>query len=348
VSKSGKDIVKWADQAMFEAAPMKRDDLGRIVPQVFLLNATPDPLGSIAAACRMYKGIPTYDLAEITDDERRQYWDDALKTHLQAPLETVDFHFLVEAVTRSWTHQVVRQRTAVYFQESLRFAVKENLVSEVALPPSVVEGDGAWAIWNETLIKIEESYNMLVNAGIPAEDARGLLPHATTTRIQYKTNLRGLLDHAGNRLCTQAQFEWRKVFLGIMRAIQNYKGSTYEIRVPNNNTLSELRELDLEEVAGSYITRVTSDDWQYELLGQFHPKTFAPVCYKLGKCPFKASFDRQCSIRERVEANAEIGRGSERWHLMGGWEDQLGEVHNISPIRPEEWMADPTAARRDG
>src|SRR4051794_363901 len=117
------DIVKWSDEAMFEAAPVKRDSRGLVTPVVSLLSATPDPLGSVAAGFRMYAGKPTYSLADITDDERRQYWEESLRTHLKAPWEFIDLHFFIEGVTRSFTHQMVRQRTAVYAQESLRFAV---------------------------------------------------------------------------------------------------------------------------------------------------------------------------------------------------------------------------------
>src|SRR5205085_233882 len=98
---------------------------------------TPDPLGAIAAACRMYEGKPTYDMSDVTDEERIHYSQQVQKTHLTAPLEFVKFHFFVEGVTRSFTHQLVRQRTAVYAQESLRFAVKDNFAAEAYTPPSI-------------------------------------------------------------------------------------------------------------------------------------------------------------------------------------------------------------------
>jgi flavin-dependent thymidylate synthase len=290
----GTDITRWADEAMFEAAPIRKTNAGLIRPQVFLLNATPDPLGAIAAGFRMYGGKPTYSLDDVTDEERRWAWEESLKTHLKAPWEFVDMHFFIEAVSRAFTHQMVRQRTAVYAQESLRFAVKEGLAQEIPLPPSVLGDEIATAFWQQAISDIEKAYNALVNAGIPAEDARGLLPHATTTRLNYKTTYRGLIQHAGNRLCTQAQFEWRHVFLGIMESIRKHKTSD----------------------------DVLNDGWQFEILGSPIAQTFTPVCYKAGRCVFMGDLDRQCTIRERVNE--------------GRFED----------IRPEEWMADPTAARR--
>ena len=283
MTETGKEIVQWADDAMYEAQPILREEGTRVQPRVFLLSATPDPLGTCAADMRMYRGDPVYSLSEITDEDRRWAWDELSKTHLNTALEGVSLKFMIEAVTRSFTHQMVRQRVGAYYvQESLRFAVKRGLAQEVALPPSIVsdaahQDEGPQKIWNDTVAAIETAYNGLVDAGIPAEDARGLLPHAVTTRIIYHTNLRALFEHAGNRLCTQAQFEWRSVFMGIMKAIKDHQ-SDYYLKDGNQ------------------------DGWQWELIAQPRSHTFTPICYRMGHCAFMSTIDRGCTIRERVNA----------------------------------------------
>jgi flavin-dependent thymidylate synthase len=276
-----KEIVKWADEAMFEAQPILREEGARVTPRVFLLNATPDPLGTMALDMRMYRGDPVYDLGEITDEQRRWAWEELSKTALNTPFEGVNLKFMIEAVTRSFTHQLVRQRVGAYYvQESLRFAVKRGLAQEIALPPSINEKDeGPYAIWQQAVQHIDQAYNQLVDAGIPAEDARGLLPHATTTRVIYHTNLRALFEHAGNRLCTQAQFEWRSVFMGIMKAIRNY-ANVYATN-PSGSTWR-------------------GDGWQWRLIAEPKAYTFTPICYRLGHCAFMSKLDRGCTIRERV------------------------------------------------
>jgi flavin-dependent thymidylate synthase len=271
------DITRYADKAMFAAEPMERKEGEPVRPKVHLIEATVDPLGSIAAACKMYKGEVCRDKGDITEPERRHYWAQVQATHLKAPLEFVDMHFLIEGVTRAFTHQLVRQRTAVYAQESMRFAVKENMADEAALPPSIRTGTDEYETWTRAMDGIQAAYDYLVANGVPAEDARGLLPHATTTRVHYKTNLRNLLEHAGNRLCTQAQFEWRWVFGEIVKAL---KGRDEVYRVNDRNA--------------------DTDRWQWNLITM--PPTFAPVCYAQGKCPFHADFDRDCVIRERADA----------------------------------------------
>ena len=314
------ELQRWADAAQFRAAPMKTDGIS-----VHLLWMTPDPLGAIAAACRMYEGHPTYSLHDITDDDRAHYWEQVQKTHLKAPLEFVKFHFFIEGVDRAFTHQMVRQRTAVYAQESMRFAVKDNLAAETPLPPSLhglAEDDPRVVIWQRELLRIQDAYTALVNNGVPSEDARGLLPHATTTRLNYATDLRALLDHAGNRLCTQAQYHWRVVFTQMAQAISHFLGDDYA-----RQTGGHPDDMPIPE-----------REWQFHEVAQM----FRPVCYQMGKCPFKADFDRGCTIRERVDAFAAEGVPSSQWH-DDSW--MTSEHDHLAAIDPAEWMLNPDAAR---
>lgn len=130
---TSKELSKWSDGFMFEAEP----SLAAEGPKVYLLGGPIDPLGQIAACAKMYKGEVVRDLRDVTDAERREYLEQIQKTVLKMPLESVLLHFMVEGVTRSFTHQMVRQRTAAYAQESMRFAVKEDAATAVALPPSL-------------------------------------------------------------------------------------------------------------------------------------------------------------------------------------------------------------------
>lgn len=332
----GKTVTRWADPAMFTAEPVAADE----GPKVYLLTMTPDPLGAIAGAAKLYKGQVVRDLAEVTDEERLDFFEQIQKTHLKAPFEFVQFHFLIEGVTRGFTHQMVRQRTATYVQESMRFAVKEDM--PVGLPPSLAgtkaarnvddRFDAANAkggprspeyqrvLWEDALDKVQDTYDILVNSGMPAEDARGLLPTNVLTRLHYRTDLRALLEHGGNRLCTQAQFEWRLVFAKIVEAIRNYEGG-YSHTLPNGDV------------------KQNGSGWQLRAIADM----FRPICYLTGKCEFRSSFDRPCSIRDRVDAFAERGVPSSEWD-KGHYPLGTGQL-NIEPIRPEEWLLNPEAAR---
>jgi hypothetical protein len=70
--------------------------------------------------------------------------------------------------------------------------------------------------------------------------------------------------------------------------------------------------------------------------------TFAPICYKTGKCEWMSHLDRGCTIRDRVEFNHHMGiepaHWSERVKVATPSGDQVSD-----PIDPAEWMADPNA-----
>jgi flavin-dependent thymidylate synthase len=361
-------VQKWADQAMFKAAPINQET----GPTVQLLSCNNDPLGTIAAAALMYEGQFVQSLAEITDAQRRYYLEQVQKSALEAPLEFVNFHFIISGVTRGFTHQMVRQRTATYTQESTRFAVKEEV--PVGRPPSL-DGTVPWEVWwdkcgaelfpilvhelnldqielidkhakehaskeqlwrkewDSVNERIAIGYNDLVNSGMPAEDARGLLPTNLLTRINYNTSLRGLKEHAGVRLCTQAQYEWRLVWMEMLKAIREY-GKTARYLRPIPDDLAHLRTGHLDE-------QERMSRWQFEALADI----FKPICYYKGKCQFMSDVDRACKIRDRVEANASWGIPSSEWH-KGTMEYTItNEQSEIPPIHDSEWMLDPKAAR---
>jgi flavin-dependent thymidylate synthase len=285
ITPTSTDVSTYVDRAMFTAEEMDADALA--APRVFLLSATPDPLGAVAAMSMMYEGRVIRDLAEITDDERRHYYDECFKTTLKAPLEAIDFHFMVEGVTRAHTHQEVRQRTAVFAQESMRFAVKEKIAARPG--PLISQDAEAKKTWEKGVEFIHQLYLTLIAQGIPAEEARGLLPHDTLTRLHHKVNLKNLMDELGKRTCTQAQFDWKMWAAGVKAAIHNYKGHEH----------------------GDPERGYCKNGWQFEYIAA--SPIFHPICFNTGHCMFKAQMDRGCTIRERVERGAFDEIRPEEW-----------------------------------
>jgi flavin-dependent thymidylate synthase len=259
-----------------------------VKPKAYLLNMTDAPLRALAAAAELYHGRVVRYKYDLDKKTCMRWFDDMTQTKLAAPLEFVNFHFLLEGVSRAFTHQLVRQRTAVYVQESMRFAVKENAAFEVAMPAFIAglrEDDPRRKLWQDHVGDMAERYTQLINSGVPAEDARGILPTNITTRVHYATNLRNLADHAGNRLCTQAQFEWRLVWAEIISAIR-VQGFDY------------------------------ADPWEIEAICSL----FRPVCFQTGRCGFDSSADRTCSIRPRVKAHEAAGERPDTWNDIADWE----------------------------
>jgi flavin-dependent thymidylate synthase len=312
------ELRKWADEHQYDAEPQPgaTPDVG-VMPSVHLIYMTDDPLGVLAAQNGIYKGHVIRSLAEVTDDMRKQALDDMMRTTLQSPLEAIKMHFVFEGVDRAFTHQLVRQRTANYGQESLRFSVVGDLIDATTLPPQLhgtqrsqlpdnwsfgemvtcrqfdyaSQDERNRAVWDWCIQQIDLAYHYLAEHGVAAEEARGLLPHATATRIHYQTDLRALMKVMGERLCTQAQFHWRTVAALVQNAVRNYLPDfSWMDQAGGNGDYSMLAEEHWMD----------QHRWQFNLLAD--SGIFRPVCYQTGHCMFMASADRGCTIRPRVEA----------------------------------------------
>jgi flavin-dependent thymidylate synthase len=330
----GKGISRWADAAMFRSEPMPTDEQGRVTPKAYLLNATPDPLGSLAALNAIYTGEVVRSLRMVTDPERRTALEEVRKNKLQGPLEVIQFHFLLEGVSRAFTHQIVRGRHAFYAQESLRFAVVEgeDWTDRVAVPPGFEFWDQlSKDAWNDSIEVSQQNYDHLVSSGVPAEDARGLMPHAMTTRIHWVCSLRELLYVAGVRLCTQAQFEWRTAMASVVKALREYG---WVETMPADSHRRPTARPQLIDTRG--------DGWQFVAMADL----LRPICYQEGACGFKAKADRSCTIRDRVDRNEALRIPSSQW-AHGTQDPAVGDtiMNPVLPIDPAEWLADPNAAR---
>ena len=126
-----------------------------------------------------------------------------------SPIEHVSFTFALSGVSRALTHQLVRHRIASYNQQSQRYVSYDE---PTFIVPPVIEADEQ--VRERFLTACQEafgSYRSLLDAGIPAEDARYLLPNAMETKIVVTMNIRELLHFFSLRSCRRAQWEIRAV-----------------------------------------------------------------------------------------------------------------------------------------
>lgn len=124
--------------------------------------------------------------------------------HLSA-LEHASFTFGIEGVSRALTHQLVRHRLASYSQQSQRYVSMRDFPR--ITPPSLSEKPELLNRFQTIIDEIGRAYKELLEAGIPAEDARYLLPNACETKIVVTMNARELLHFFRLRCCHRAQWE---------------------------------------------------------------------------------------------------------------------------------------------
>ena len=177
---------------------------------VELLYHTPDPERAIATAARLcYAPVGASELMETMPEERvYKVLSTIMESGHFSTLEHASYTFAVEGVSRALTHQLVRHRLASYNQQSQRYVKFADGVP-VVTPHTVAENEQASRIFEQAIKHCEQAYEQLIAAGIPAEDARYLLPNAAETKIVITMNVRELLHFFEVRCCNRAQWEIR-------------------------------------------------------------------------------------------------------------------------------------------
>jgi thymidylate synthase (FAD) len=192
--------------------------------EVKLLDHSSDPIRSLYVAYRTaYSALTPMQIEARISDERitreqmLEFITKRLETGHASPLEQVWFEFGISGVTRAFSHQFVRHRMGISFeQQSQRYVTFKGGEFPYTVPDSVKEA-GLEDDLNQEFDRLASLYERMVQAGVPAEDARFVLPNATNTNFKITVNFAELLHIADLRLCTRAQWEFRKV-VAMMRA----------------------------------------------------------------------------------------------------------------------------------
>jgi len=126
--------------------------------------------------------------------------------------EFIDFTFLISGVTRAFTHQFVRTRTASYAQQTMRVLdVSEGRGWDYLTGPTVANNAKAKIPYDVTMSVINSAYKEMIVHGAKVEDARGILPTNILTNIMVKMDMRTLTDLVRKRTSPRVQGEYRDV-----------------------------------------------------------------------------------------------------------------------------------------
>lgn len=179
--------------------------------EVKLLRHTPEPEKTVAMSARLcYSPIGAAQLEEkMTDEQAAKLVRKLVSMGHFSTLEHVTFTFAIEGVSRVLTHQLVRHRIASYSQQSQRYVKEHNF--ETIMPPTIAARPEAKEKFLKLMQEIQDLYNELTEQGIPAEDARYVLPNAAETKIVCTFNVRSLLNFFSLRCCSRAQWEIRQL-----------------------------------------------------------------------------------------------------------------------------------------
>ena len=123
-------------------------------------------------------------------------------------LEHASFTFRVQGLSRAALAQLTRHRLASFDVQSQRYVKLGDW--EAVMPETIASSDFAQEA-EDMILSCMGLYQKMLDAGIPAEDARYVTPQAITTELVMTMNARELLHFFSLRTCNRAQWEIRRL-----------------------------------------------------------------------------------------------------------------------------------------
>lgn len=142
--------------------------------------------------------------------ERKKEELEYMSRTIPSSWEFVNYSFIIQNVTRGFTHQFVRTRQGSYAQQTMR--ILEMAEFSYRIPPRIAQAGGELLeVYIETMEHIQHGYDRMIELKAEVEDARGVLPTNIHTNIACKFNLRTMSELARSRTGTRTQDEYREV-----------------------------------------------------------------------------------------------------------------------------------------
>lgn len=179
---------------------------------VKLLRCTSEPEKTCALAGRLcYSSLSIEDLSQkLTPAVIKDLLGRIISSEHLSVLEHASFTFGIEGVSRALLAQLTRHRIASFSVQSQRYVkFKDRL--EYVFPPRIKNDKKLAREFSNVIEYTKNFYDTLIAAGVPAEDARYVLPQAATTKIVLTMNARELRHFFSLRCCNRAQWEIREM-----------------------------------------------------------------------------------------------------------------------------------------
>ncbi len=212
---------------------------------VTLMTITPNAEQVIEMACRTcYLSFHRYNPPASTDELIKKI----LRKGHHSVLEHAHATFRIKGGSRVFTHELIRHRLISPSQESQRYVqYGKTRPYDYVLPPSVEKTPFAER-YMELASETQAFYEEMVKGGVPKEDARYILPNATTSEIVISANFREFRHLCSVRCTPFAHWEIRKVCFEMLKILKKEAPITFYDFVLNeeNNTVTILPPEELK------------------------------------------------------------------------------------------------------
>jgi thymidylate synthase (FAD) len=164
----------------------------------------------------------------------REYIENIKKQGHGSVLEHACYSLLLEGVSRSLTHELVRHRAGFAYSQLSQRYVDESKAAFV-VPPAILGDEMLLAQWKAQMETAQAAYVSLVGQlmerygwvadkvhrrKMAREAARGVLPNSTETKIVVTANARAWRTMLELRSSEGAEFEIRRLAVMVLRLMQ--------------------------------------------------------------------------------------------------------------------------------
>src|ERR1700712_1761065 len=164
----------------------------------------------------------------------RDYLENIKKQGHGSVLEHANYSLLLEGVSRSLTHELVRHRAGFAYSQLSQRYVDESAACFV-MPPAVIGDEALEAAWTAQMDTALSTYISLVEQlmgryswvddkvhrrKMAREAARGVLPNSTETKIVVTGNARAWRTMLELRSSEGAELEIRRMAIAVLRVLE--------------------------------------------------------------------------------------------------------------------------------
>lgn len=192
---------------------------------VALEAITPDAEQLIERACRTcYLSFHRFSPPEST----KELIQKVIRKQHHSVLEHAVATFRIKGASRVLTHELVRHRFISPSQESQRYVCyadkpgrKKTRNFDVVMPLSFKGDNYDFSDrYQEVIERCYNFYEEMLDAGVPPEDARYILPNSTTSEIVITANFRELRHFIWVRTNERAHWEIRQAAIEMLKIMQ--------------------------------------------------------------------------------------------------------------------------------
>src|SRR5215203_3193642 len=164
----------------------------------------------------------------------REYLENIKKQGHGSVLEHANYSLLLEGISRSLTHELVRHRAGFAYSQLSQRYVDESEACFV-VPPAIAGDDALEGAWRAQIDAAQSAYVALVaqlmerygwvadkihRRKMAREAARGVLPNSTETKIVVTGNARAWRTMLELRSSEGAELEIRRCAVAVLRLLQ--------------------------------------------------------------------------------------------------------------------------------